>query len=542
MMKNSKFVGSLAVLLAATAAFASSPLFSPNIEAKIAPFVMTALSKNDIIPIIVKMKKQADLKSLDDARVPLATRQREVYDTLRNLAIDDQKGVVSLLQSHGAKFRRFYISNMVAVWNANADLVKAIAARGDVEKVYGNPSVKPKLPSKSKTGDGLFAARANASSVGDNIHFMNADLVWTKYGKQGEGIVVAGQDTGVQYDHPALAHQYRGYAEDGHVTHDFNWHDSIHQDTPIASNRCGYDLDAPCDDGDHGSHTMGTMIGSDGGENVIGMAPKAKWIACRNMDGGTGSPASYIECFEWMLAPYKKGANPMTDADPTKAPNIINNSWGCPESEGCASDEIEPALVAMKAAGVLVVASAGNDGPSCTSIDAPPAWHTGLTFEVGAYDHRSGTIADFSSRGPSKFDGEIGPDGVAPGVDIRSSIPKGDYAQFGWSGTSMAGPHVAGAAALLWSVHPELIGDIAKTTELLKSAANPKTTSESCGNVSGKAIPNNTYGMGLIDIAKAIAIAGGEATTNSPPTPTTPLPSTPPSKKPTSGSSWPSGK
>jgi subtilisin family serine protease len=184
----------------------------------------------------------------------------------------------------------------------------------------------------------------------------------------------------------------------------------------------------------------------------------------------------------------------------------------------------------MKAAGILVVASAGNDGPDCGTIQDPPAWHSALTLSVGALDHRSGTIADFSSRGPSKIDGEIGPDLVAPGVNIRSSIPNGKYAQFGWSGTSMAGPHVAGAAALLWSIRPELIGNIDKTTELLKSSAVAKTTSESCGGVSGSSIPNNTYGMGIIDIAKAIAIESGTPDTTTPPTPSK-----------TDAVSWPSG-
>jgi len=281
---------------------------------------------------------------------------------------------------------------------------------------------------------------------------------------------------------------------------------------------------------------MGTIVGSDGGENVIGMAPKAKWIACRNMDGGAGTPASYIECFEWLLAPYKKGANPMTDADPTKAANIINNSWGCPESEGCSADEIAPALAAMKAAGVLVVVSAGNDGPGCSTIQDPPAWHSALTLSVGAYDHRSQTIASFSSRGPSKIDNEIGPDVVAPGVNIRSSVTGGQYAQFGWSGTSMAGPHVAGAAALLWSIKPELIGNIELTTKIIRDSAIAKTTTQTCGGVAGTAHPNNTYGMGLIDIAKAVQMAGGTSTT--PPVETPPTPPTPPSEEPTS--SWPS--
>ena len=507
-MKKPMFTISLLIVgQLGSQAQAARPILSPEAEAKVAPFVLKSLEDTNAIPIIIKMKAQADLKSIESAALSLAERQKRVVDALRVVAVTGQKDIVKFLDSKQAKYRRFYISNMIAVWNADGNFVKEISSRDDVGHVYGNPSVALKLP----TNEPKFSPRSsfsfkNATGVGDNISYMGADKVWEKYGKQGEGIVVAGQDSGVQFDHPALAKQYRGYQLDG-ASHDFNWHDSIHKDTPLASNRCGYDLQVPCDDGDHGSHTMGTMIGSDGAENKIGMAPKAKWIACRNMDGGTGSPASYIECFEWLLAPYRANANPMTDGDPTKAPNIINNSWGCPVSEGCSSDEIEPSLAAMRAAGVLVVVSAGNDGPGCGTIIDPPAWHTALTFGVGAYDHREKKIAYFSSRGPSKIDGQIGPAIVAPGVDIRSSITGGRYAQFGWSGTSMAGPHVAGAAALLWSVRPELIGDIAKTTEILRNSAVATTSSETCGGISGSAIPNNTFGMGILDVTRAIELA-----------------------------------
>ncbi|MBS1963858.1 MAG: S8 family serine peptidase [Bdellovibrionales bacterium] len=537
-MRHPKLIAFLALsLIAATGAFASRTLIAPPLAAKIHPFVLKALETNGVVPVIVKLKKQADLKSIVAARLPLAQRQKAVYDALRTTAMNDQADLVKLLDTRAVKYRRFYISNMIAVFDASADLVKEIAARSDVEKVFANPSVALKMPSPAVRFSQGLAKMNEPNGVGDNIAFMKADAVWAQYHKQGEGIVVAGQDTGVQFDHPALAHQYRGYDPTKNTaSHDYNWHDSIHKDTPIASNRCGYDLDVPCDDGDHGSHTMGTIVGSDGKDNLIGMAPKAQWIACRNMDGGTGTPASYIECFEWLLAPYKSGANPMTDADPAKAPNIVNNSWGCPPEEGCAADEILPSLEAMKAAGVLVVVSAGNDGPDCSTIQDPPAWHSALTLGVGAYDHRSGTIASFSSRGPSKFDNEIGPDLVAPGVNIRSSVPGGQYAQFGWSGTSMAGPHVAGAAALLWSIKPDLIGDIEKTTDILKQSATPKTTSQSCGGVSGSAIPNNTYGMGVIDLEKALQLAGAKAPRTEAPTPPTP-PTTPPSKP--SKSVWP---
>ena len=119
----------------------------------------------------------------------------------------------------------------------------------------------------------------------------------------------------------------------------------------------------PCDEYGHGTHTMGTMVGDDGGSNQIGMAPGAKWIGCRNMDnGGVGTPASYTECFDWFLAPYPIGGNP-SQGDPTKAPDVISNSWTCPPGEGCSYDTLITVVNNVRAAGIVVVAAASNSGP-----------------------------------------------------------------------------------------------------------------------------------------------------------------------------------
>jgi len=458
-----------------------------------------------LIPVLVKLSEQVDLTSYFQSSDDKIQRGLKVYQDLTRNAQTSQVSLVSRLnQEKGLKYRRFYIYNVIAIWNANKALVKELATRSDVAKIYGNPTVKMDEPIFVPMSDPR-RARISVGAVGDNISYLGADKVWAAYPNAGQGIIVGGQDTGVEFDHPALKDNYRGRSTATTAAkHDTNWHDAIHADAPIASNRCGYDLRSPCDDGDHGTHTIGTAVGAEGDKNIIGVAPKAQWIACRNMDGGAGTPASYLECFEWFLAPYAYGADPMTAGDPAQAPHVINNSWGCPSSEGCTGDELVPALQAMKAAGIMTVISAGNEGPGCSTIEAPPAWHSELGFQVGAYDHRSEKIANFSSRGPSKFDKQIGPDVVAPGVSIRSAVPGKKYAQTMWSGTSMAGPHVAGAVALLWSVNPRLIGRIDETTELLRSTAIAKTGGQSCGGVSGSAVPNNTFGFGMINIQAAI--------------------------------------
>src|SRR5438874_1998902 len=100
---------------------------------------------------------------------------------------------------------------------------------------------------------------------------------------------------------------------------------------------------SPSVGGFRGSHTTGTAIGDDRMGNQIGMAPGAQWIGCRNMDGGNGTPARYIECMEFFLAPYPINCTP-NEGDPSKAPDITINSWGCPASEGCSANTLQAAV------------------------------------------------------------------------------------------------------------------------------------------------------------------------------------------------------
>src|SRR4029078_3292034 len=137
----------------------------------------------------------------------------------------------------------------------------------------------------------------------------------------------------------------------------------------------------PCDDNGHGTHTMGTVVGDDGAGNQVGMAPGAKWIGCRNMDQGNGTPATYIECMEFFLAPYPVGGTP-AQGDPSKAPDITTNSWGCPPSEGCALGTLQAAVEAQRAAGILMVVAAGNSGAACSTTTDPPSFYA-ASYTVG---------------------------------------------------------------------------------------------------------------------------------------------------------------
>ena len=162
---------------------------------------------------------------------------------------------------------------------------------------------------------------------------------------------------------------------------------------------------------------------------------------------------------------------------------------------------------AVRAAGILTVHSAGNKGASCSTISTPAAIYD-ASFTVGNTTS-SDQIAASSSRGPVTIDGSgrLKPDISAPGTAIRSSIPGGLYATL--SGTSMAGPHVAGLAALLFSAQPDLIGQVDHVERLITSTAVPVSTpATTCGGIPGTVYPNNFSGWGRID---ALAALQGQA-------------------------------
>jgi subtilisin family serine protease len=493
--------GLMSVCLAAFTMLVSSSMASAMdsaTAAKISPWLLSKMKNSRAdLPALVYLKEQADVSQM--ALVPMiAERRAMVYDALRQSAQRTQKDLVSYLDSRGVIYKRYYIANMIAIFDASAEEIEAIASRDDVLRVMANNASRVVTP-KLSLGNDKDATRG----PGANIVRVGADRVWKEFKTTGEGIVVGNQDTGMEWDHPALKPHYRGMSGRA-ATHDYNWHDAIPAKFGSSTSSCGYDRDTPCDDNGHGTHTMGTVVGDDNAGNQVGVAPGAKWIGCRNMDAGFGRPSSYIECFEWFLAPYPYHGNSMTDGKPELAADVINNSWGCPKEEGCEGGEFEPVLKALQAAGIFVVASAGNEGSGCSTIEAGPAFNTDFVMSVGAVNHRDDKIADFSSRGPSTFDNKVGPHISAPGVNIRSSVQGGSFSSFMWSGTSMAGPHVVGGVALLWSGKPELAGNIEATHELLRKTADTKITSESCGGVPGTSIPNNTFGWGIMNLYKAM--------------------------------------
>ena len=259
-------------------------------------------------------------------------RGQAVVDALQAAADSSQGTLQASLDEQGMDYEAFWATNAIRVSAADADLVSSMALAAGVEGIYPTteievPEIVPATPE--------MAPNAVEWGIAD----INAPEVWGD-GHDGEGIVVASIDTGAQWDHPALINQYRGYNGPGDVDHNYSWFD--HAGTRPA----------PTDSNGHGSHVTGTMVGTDGGDNQIGVAPGAKWIAA---NGCCPSDAALYASGEWMLEPTDlNGENP----DVSKRPHIINNSWGTtlPSNDPFMADIIE----AWAAAGQFGLARGGS--------------------------------------------------------------------------------------------------------------------------------------------------------------------------------------
>ena len=443
---------------------------------------------------LVVMADQADTSSARD--IPdRDERVTSVYETLTEHADDTQADLRTFLDERGAEYTSYYLVNGIEVigppW-----LRWQIARRADVDRILESPQARPlgDLGLETETTDLLGSVdRETFGEFAEGIDYVDAEVVWDDLAIRGEGIIVGQADSGVDWQHPDLQDGYLGAADD----HDYTWFDPWFSTTE------------PTDTGGHGTHTLGTVLGNDG----IGMAPDASWIACRNLARNLGNPGFYLDCMQFLFAPFPIGGDSF-DGDPLRGAHVTNNSWGCPSQEGCDGVTLAIAIEHLYNAGQMFVASAGNEGPSCGTV-SPPA-SAQYSFAVGAMDPNTGLIVGFSSRGPVEGDDTVKPDIVAPGdysgasgfsSGIPSSMPGGGYQRL--PGTSMAGPHVAGLVALLWSADPSLIGDIDATVDIITATADTAGGEDVCG---GDANDNNLYGFGIIDADEAVeqALGGSE--------------------------------
>ncbi len=398
-----------------------------------------------------------------------AVQQRQqLITTLQANAQAHTQGLQQMLaeaqmRGEATQARVYWVSPVIAV-QANPALIEQLSQDPAVAQIRLDEPIYLEEDQFAP-----FEGNAPSQAVQWNLSMVQVDLAQQALGLDGTGVVVANLDTGVDWQHPALMKQYRGYNPNGPPLHLGNWF-------VVTGEPYLY----PGDGIGHGTHTMGSMVGDDGQGNRTGVAPGARWIAVKvfNNDGITYE--SWLHsAFEWILAPA---------GNPALAPDVVNNSWG---SRNGSDTRFQPDVAALLAAGILPIFSAGNSGPQPRTVGSPGSYPGVLA--VGAVDELKAT-ASFSSRGPNPW-GDIKPEIVAPGVQIRSTFPGGGYALF--TGTSMATPLVAGAAALLLQANPDLTPD--EIVSIIKNTAEPL----------GDTVPNQNTGWGLLNAyAAGIQVTG----------------------------------
>ncbi len=463
---------------------------SQTAQAKIEQQVLEELAAKGQTDFIVVMKDQADLSATSSMKTKVE-KGDFVYNTLRVTADRTQKGLRTYLDKQGAKYTSYYIVNAILVSGGTQDLLMGVAARSDVASVSANHMFTIKTGKAKREQAGPEAP----ATVEPNLAFVNADDVWA-LGDTGQGTVLAGNDTGLLWTHPAIQSHYRGW---NGVTadHNYNWWSAVPGSYP-----------QPMDSTGMGTFTAGVMVGDDGAGNQIGMAPGAKTIHCRNTNWADQSQDTwYIECFEWDLAPWDlAGNNPRPDL----APDAVNVSWNY--SIGGDNDLFGTAVDNLLAAGIVVDAPAGDSGSSCSSLYSPGDYQevltTGSVYPAPG-NALPGTITNYSSRGPSELDGNYFPDVMAPGQNIRSSsiwLPYYPYTTR--STTKAANPHITGLIGLMWSANPALRGMVDATMQIIKDTAVPLTGQQG-SNCGGDYIggPNNDWGFGTIDALAAVQMA-----------------------------------
>jgi subtilisin family serine protease len=395
----------------------------------------------------------------------------QVVEDLMAASTVSQADFVAALENDSkiSNFETYWIANIIKVTGDSVEL-EMLAQRPDIEEVIGNWPIE--LIAPVEIHENMIVDAGHTAG----LDAIEAPQVWA-LGLDGSGSLVCNFDTGVDGDHAALLSKYRG--NNGGEA-DACWFDPYsHTDYPLDNNG-------------HGTHTMGTMVGSVDGDTV-GVAPGAQWIAAAVVDRGGGIQQTISD----ILAAFQWAADP--DGDPSTSddvPDVVNNSWGIPMGyyPSCEATFWE-AIDNLEAAGVVCIFAAGNEGPNPGTLRIPADRISSEfnSFSVGAVDANDPAfpIASFSSRGPSGCDNQtIKPEISAPGVAVRSTRRNGGYILM--SGTSMAAPHVAGAVAILRQFNPQATPNEIKQA-LMNSARDLGQPGE-----------DNDYGWGMIDIGRSL--------------------------------------
>lgn len=382
----------------------------------------------------------------------------------------------------------------------------SILAKKALEKLNNHPAVlyaepdymvKANVMPNDSRFDELWAMHNTGQTGGTDDADIDAPEAW-EISTGSSDVVVGVIDTGVDHSHPDLADNAwvnpGEIAGDG-IDNDGNGYiDDVHGINAIT------DVGDPMDDNGHGTHVSGTIGGA--GNNAMGVAGvnhDVSIVGCKFLDAaGSGSTSDALECMDYMVALKNSGVNV----------RVLNNSWG----GGGSSQAMIDAINASEAADILFVAAAGNDAvDNDTNPHYPSSYEHDSVLSVASTTHTD-SMSGFSQWGLTSVD--MG----APGSAILSTVPGGGYSSF--SGTSMATPHVAGAAALVLSVNPDL--SVVELKELLLSSGDENTDLNG-KTVSGKRLnihsalldADPTPGFGFSVTPGSVMLTAGETATYS---------------------------
>jgi len=445
---------------------------------RVDPDVRSQVESGELERFWIVLAEQADLSAASS----LSTKREKtqyVFDRLQETATRTQAPLLLDLARADLSAQSFWVDNRILVTpvrTVSLDEIEGLASRSGVGRL---DAVRPAINPESVPMQAATDSVANVLPVGWNIAATGA-LERHAAGITGAGVVVGISDSGVAFEHPALATRYRGHG----VGHDGNWFDPSPAASPV-----------PVDPTGHGTGTASVAVGSAPGF-PIGMAPGAQWIACRGVGPGSNA-ASVLACLQWFLAPTDvNGQNP----NPARAPDVTNHSYICPF---CG---VQTAFANLRAAGIATVGVTGNFGPACGSVFDPGTYNEILAVGATAVGDRNALIASYSSRGPTEGLLLVRPHLVAPGTDILAADANGPSGYINFSGTSFAAPHVAGAIALLWQQYPQLAGNVAATEQFLINSVHPRVDSAQECTGSPTAIPNNLYGHGFLQVGPGPAV------------------------------------
>lgn len=410
--------------------------------------------------LLVDLGVQLDIAAvadpLQDGAIPRPLRRDTVVAALRSLAESTQATLRPLLDDlvrRGAMdsgYRGFSVVNRLLVRAAPA-AVRALAERDEVARlVEARADPNPALMSAA----GALAGGPAGSWAHEAVGVARA---WQR-GLDGTGVVVGIIDAGASAAHEQLRANYRQGAR--------AWYDPSGKAATPSDGLDG-----------HGTGMVSAAVGANVAGKTVGVAPRARWIACVGIPRGRYDNVALTECADWMLAVGR--------------PDVLINSWSLP-SAGC-DREFERVVAAWRAAEIVPVFAAGNYGPG-PGTDRSPANYRGVLAVGGLASDRR--VLARSSRGPNRCDGSVYPALVAPAGDVTVAHPLAPSAYVQSRGTSVAAGLVAGAAALLLQRYPD--ATVAEIEAALRAGA---VDLDPPG-------PDNAAGYGRLDILGALDSLG----------------------------------